>query len=82
MAKPITIYFEDHGQDFLEWDIDPKSHKIVGCRPRQADLWVGVEVADTSELKEGSKPTFFTRHANYRFRVKSKYPITKIEGTV
>lgn len=37
---PHTVHFEDHGQDFLEWDIDAKG-VVVGCRPFQADVWAG-----------------------------------------
>lgn len=37
---PHTIHFEDHGQDFLEWDID--AHGVVtDCRPTQAWCWKG-----------------------------------------
>ncbi len=38
----LTVYFEDHGQDFLEWDI--KDGKVVACRPFQAGVWVGTVV--------------------------------------
>lgn len=37
-----TVSFEDHGQDFLEWDI--KDGEVVACRPFQAWLWNGVKV--------------------------------------
>lgn len=40
----ITIIFEDHGQDFLEWDIDTKRKKVIGCRPFQSSIWVGANV--------------------------------------
>lgn len=35
-----TITFEDHGQDFLEWDID-LSNTVVACRPAQGFVWLG-----------------------------------------
>ena len=35
-----TIHFEDHGQDFLEWDVDATGF-VVGCRPMQAGVWCG-----------------------------------------
>lgn len=38
----ITVHFEDHGQDFLEWDI--KDGVVVGCRPFQGWLWIGTKV--------------------------------------
>jgi len=42
----LTVYFEDHGQDFLEWDIE--DGKVVGCRPFQEWLWKGTLVHNTS----------------------------------
>lgn len=33
-----TIHFEDHGQDFLEWDIDADGN-VLACRPFQGSLW-------------------------------------------
>ena len=38
-----TIQFEDHGQDFLEWDVNTAG-RVVGCRPAQAWVWVGAQV--------------------------------------
>ncbi|WP_309376038.1 hypothetical protein [Rhodoferax sp.] len=38
----MTVTFQDHGQDFLEWDI--KDMTVVGCRPFQAWVWVGKKV--------------------------------------
>lgn len=37
-----TVYLEDNGQDFLEFDI--VDNKIDACRPMQGWLWVGREV--------------------------------------
>lgn len=37
----VTVTFQDHGQDFLEWDIDTEKEQIVGCRPFQASIWCG-----------------------------------------
>lgn len=41
-----TIIFEDHGQDFLEWDI--KDGIVVECRPFQGWLWNGTKVHNTN----------------------------------
>jgi len=43
-----TIYLEDHGQDFLEWDIE--DGVVVGCRPFQGWLWKGTKVLNTEIL--------------------------------
>jgi len=45
-----TIYLEDCGQDFLEWDIEDGI--VVGCRPFQGWLWNGTEVHNTN-IKPG-----------------------------
>lgn len=41
-----TIHFEDHGQDFLEWDIDDNG-AVVDCRPFQRWHWCGGFVLNT-----------------------------------
>ncbi len=35
----ITVHLEDHGQDFLEWDIE--DGKVIACRPFQEWFWKG-----------------------------------------
>lgn len=47
-----TIILEDHGQDFLEWDIDAKGF-VVACRPFQGSVWTGVQVLNKN-LRAGS----------------------------
>lgn len=42
----ITVCLEDHGQDFLEWDIE--AGIVVGCRPFQEWLWKGTKVHNTN----------------------------------
>lgn len=44
-AEGYTIHFEDHGQDFLAWDVDATG-KVVGCRPSQASVWCGLRVLE------------------------------------
>lgn len=46
----ITVYFEDHGQDFLEWDIE--DGVVVGCRPFQDWLWKGTRI-HTADIQPG-----------------------------
>jgi hypothetical protein len=48
LSGNCTVRFEDHGQDFLEWDIVDK--KVVACRPAQSWLWVGFEVLNLPEV--------------------------------
>lgn len=47
-----TLVFEDHGQDFLEWDIDEKNI-VIACRPFQEWLWKGYRVLNET-IKPGS----------------------------
>jgi hypothetical protein len=52
-----TLTFEDHGQDFLEWDID-ENGKVVECRPFQGWVWEGAVVhLDTLALGEAPRIT-------------------------
>ena len=41
----ITVHLEDHGQDFLEWDIE--DGVVVDCRPFQGWFWNGTKVHNT-----------------------------------
>lgn len=53
--KPVAmrVELEDHGQDFLEWDLD-EAGVVLDCRPFQAALWVGVRVRNHARLRAGS----------------------------
>lgn len=44
-AAVKTIIFEDHQQDFLEWDIDVDG-MVVTCRPFQGWVWEGRKVVN------------------------------------
>ena len=46
----ITAVLEDHGQDFLEWDIE--AGVVVGCRPFQDWVWNGTKVHN-KEIEAG-----------------------------
>lgn len=56
-APVKTIRFQDHGQDFLEWDLDAKG-KVVACRPFQAWLWCKARVTNAETLRRGSLVTY------------------------
>ena len=47
----VTVYFEDDGQDFLEWDI--QDGKVVDCRPFQGWVWNGTQVTST-DIRKGT----------------------------
>lgn len=48
-----TIVFGDHGQDFLEWDLDDDG-VVVGCRPFQGSIWGGRQVTNHRTLEVDS----------------------------
>ncbi len=49
-----TILFEDHGQDFLEWDINELG-EVVDSRPYQGWIWSGCMVLNLKELLAGDR---------------------------
>lgn len=66
-----TVRFEDHGQDFLEWDIEEASGRVFACRPSQAWLWTGKHV-----YLKGAEPGGKLRLVGEGKRV--KHPIESI----
>lgn len=70
---PCTVHFEDHGQDFLEWDIDADG-VVVGCRPMQGWVWRGKVLATHPE--PGQKLSFVS-DAGKRVTTVS-YPVAKV----
>ena len=69
----ITITFEDHGQDFLEWDIC--SNVVVGCSPFQSRFWVNSRIVEPMErLEIGHRPLILTEVENQE-AMRVKYPL-------
>ena len=53
------ITFEDRGQDFLWWEVDDATGRILGCGPYQAHLWASGKCSvDMDTVRIGQKPTF------------------------
>ena len=71
-----TIHFEDHGQGMLEWDVDATG-LVVGCRPRQADVWCGRKVIGAPH--PGSKVCI---QWHDRPSATIKYPVLKITQVI
>lgn len=69
----ITVHFEDHGQDFLEWDIE--NGEVIACRPFQEWLWKGVHVLNDT-FHPGDIVHIITK-GNQPNTV--KYPIESVE---
>lgn len=71
-----TVYFEDHGQDFLEWDIE--DGVVVGCRPFQDWLWNGTKV-NNDKIKLGDKLDITFKDGARRTL---NYPVEQIDDHV
>lgn len=57
------LTFEDRGQDFLWWEIQPETGRIVGCGPFQASIWAsGKTSVDMATVSIGQRPTYFSPH--------------------
>ena len=55
----ITVTFEDHGQDFLEWDIC--NGVVVDCRPFQVSVWVNCRLVEPMWAQNiGHRPLILT----------------------
>ena len=70
-----TIAFEDHGQDFLEWDV--KDGVVVGCRPLQEWAWKGTKV-DMSKAQAGQLLPIITASGQTKF---IQYPVSALSRT-
>ena len=76
LPEVITIEFEDHHQDFLEWDIHVATKRVMTSR-HQGWMWEGVAVITPLEsLVAGSFITI--RHHRTGDITTIKYPITRV----
>lgn len=64
------VRFEDHFQDFLEWDLDDAGY-VVACRPSQAWAWVGARVLNLPEIGK----TLRIVNTDGRTRMVLRYPV-------
>jgi len=77
----ITIHLEDHGQDFLEWDIEPVKEpgvawQVTDARPFQNWVWTGTKVHNL-KIEAGD---FLAITTPYGLRTVLKYPVERVEG--
>jgi|ETNvirome_6_1000_1030641.scaffolds.fasta_scaffold00018_45 hypothetical protein len=68
-----TLHIEDHGQDFLEWDID-NDGIVVECRPFQNDIWKGTRVM---RYRQGDCPLILP--VGFEVPVLLNYQITAVQ---
>ena len=76
--KPeATLFFEDKGQDFLEWDVARnKNGKVIvlASRPFQNEIWAGTEMLTSIK---GQRPLIKWRKQKYPKEL--KYKIIKVK---
>jgi hypothetical protein len=72
----MLIHFEDHGQDFLTWQVDNLGF-VVDCRPFQASVWCGVEVLGPRRLFVGGTVRYVRGDRPQSKTI--RYPIKAIE---
>lgn len=57
----LRVTFEDLGQAFLWWEIDPETGHVIGCGPGQAWLWADGRVSvDLATIQVGQRPRYFS----------------------
>ena len=59
----LIIEFEDHGQDFLYWQLDADG-KVVASMPYQSEIWNGT-IVNLKELKLGEQPLIITKYGKF-----------------
>lgn len=70
---PHTVHFEDHGQDFLEWDIDAHG-VVIGCRPFQSGVWCGAVLV--SDAQPGACLRYVSASDGAEHAI--RYPVRKV----
>lgn len=70
----MKITFEDHGQDFLTWELDATG-KVIDCEPFQASVWCGCIVQEYNSLTPGDKVKFLTKEGK---QLTMLYPVDTI----
>lgn len=72
-----TIFFEDQGQDFLEWDLNDEN-EVIDSRPFQSWMWVGHKV---DRINVGEQPLIFNPKAPDRGWRVLNYEIEAVKET-
>jgi hypothetical protein len=79
VAGTVTVTLEDHGQDFLEWDIDLETMHVIECRPYQGWVWKDTIVSN-AVLRRGDRLLIKPRHSKHFTRL--RYPIAEVGQVV
>lgn len=71
----MTLHFEDHGQDFLRWELD-RNGKVLASKPFQGSIWKGVKVLQPQLSRKGSIVRFVRPGESEEKTI--RYPLTKV----
>lgn len=69
------IHFEDHGQEFLAWEVDAQG-TIVNCEPFVRN-WIGHRVLSPRTVRKGHLVNVKSRHRGDVFTI--IYPVERIQ---
>ena len=69
------IVFEDHGQDFLEWEVI--DGVVIDSRPFQGGVWKGTKI-DMTKAAEGQLMPIITKRGERRVIM---YPVVSMSRT-
>ncbi|MBQ1761292.1 MAG: hypothetical protein IIZ92_00135 [Aquincola sp.] len=71
----VLLQFEDQGQDFLQWWVEPTTGLVFDCRPFQASLWCYRRVfGDVRQLVPGQRVRLEDQEAGKSI----KYPLVSV----
>lgn len=70
----MIIEFEDHGQDFLKWEID-EAAIVIDSKPFQFGIWGGCQVLNKDELEVDGYVELKTPCG----KIQIKYPINALK---
>jgi len=68
------ITFEDHGQDFLEWDVD-ENGEVIHSRPFQNQVWSGGFIWN-EQVNTGDKIIYMSPRSDHPIEI--KYPVVAV----
>ncbi len=77
--KIFRLHFEDQGQDFLTWDVDVETTKVVGCAPFQASIWCGNTVVNIDDVVLGLTDKVEFETFDFE-QLTLKYPVVEVEA--
>ena len=80
MIANCTVYFEDHGQAFQEWEIEWHNEAlgiVTDCKPLQGNIWIEKRVLHSPEqIKAGLKIVVYSLERGDHATI--EYPVRRV----